>query len=79
MDWINPEAFGLGCPLLANEFIRGQALERLESSAEVVGIDEMFSGGVMCPGLHPNCRCVLISVADEDSEVFSEDVEPIIT
>lgn len=46
---------------------------------EVVGIDEMFSGGVMCPGLHPNCRCVLISMADEDSEVFSEDVEPIIT
>ena len=45
---------------------------------EVVGIDEMFSGGVMCPGLHPNCRCVLISVADEDREVFSEDVEPII-
>jgi SPP1 gp7 family putative phage head morphogenesis protein len=45
---------------------------------EVVGIDEEFSGGVMCPGLHPNCRCVLISVADEDSEVFSEDVEPII-
>jgi len=45
---------------------------------EVVGIDEMFSGGVMTPGLHPNCRCVLISLADEDSEVFSEDVEPII-
>ncbi len=45
---------------------------------EVVPIDEMFSGGVMTPGLHPNCRCVLISVADEDSEVFSEDVEPII-
>ena len=41
MDWINPEAYGLGCPLLANEFIRGQALERLESSAEVVGIDEV--------------------------------------
>ena len=45
---------------------------------EVVPIDEMFSGGVMTPGLHPNCRCVLISVADEGSEVFSEDVEPII-
>jgi len=45
---------------------------------EVVGIDEEFSGGVMTPGLHPFCRCVLISVADEDSEVFSEDVEPII-
>jgi SPP1 gp7 family putative phage head morphogenesis protein len=45
---------------------------------EVVGIDEEFSGGVMCPGLHPNCRCVLISLEDEDSEVFSEDVEPII-
>lgn len=45
---------------------------------EVVPIDEMFSGGVMTPGLHPNCRCVLISLADEDSEVFSEDVEPII-
>ena len=45
---------------------------------EVVPIDEMFSGGVMTPGLHPNCRCVLISVANEGSEVFSEDVEPII-
>ena len=41
MDWINPEAFGLGCPLLANELIRRQALERLESSPEVVGSDEV--------------------------------------
>lgn len=46
---------------------------------EVVPIDEMFSGGVMCPGLHPNCRCVLISVEDQDSELLEEDVEPIIT
>jgi SPP1 gp7 family putative phage head morphogenesis protein len=45
---------------------------------EVVGIDEMFSGGVMTPGLHPFCRCVLISVEDQDSEVLTEDVEPII-
>ena len=45
---------------------------------EVVGIDEEFSGGVMTPGLHPFCRCVLISVADEDSEVMMEDVEPIL-
>ena len=41
MDRINPEAFGLGCPLLANEFIRGQAFERLEPATEVVGIDEV--------------------------------------
>lgn len=41
MDRINPEAFGLGCPLLANKFIRGQAFERLEPTAEVVGIDEV--------------------------------------
>lgn len=52
--------------------------ECVELDYEVVPIDEEFSAGVMCPGLHPNCRCVLISVADEDSEVFSEDVEPII-
>ena len=41
MDRIDPEAFGLGCPLLANEFIRGQAFERLEPAAKVVGIDEV--------------------------------------
>ena len=35
MDRINPEAFRLGCPLLANECIRGQAFERLEPQAEV--------------------------------------------
>ena len=35
MDRINPEAFRLGCPLLANEFIWGQAFERLEPQAEV--------------------------------------------
>lgn len=41
MDRINLEAFGLGCPLLANEFIRGQALQRLESAAKVVGVDKV--------------------------------------
>ena len=41
MDRINPEAFGLGCPLLANEFIWGQAFVRLEPATEVVGIDEV--------------------------------------
>ena len=41
MEWINPEVFGFGCPLLANEFIRGQSLECLEPSTEVVGIDEV--------------------------------------
>ena len=46
---------------------------------EVVPIDEMFSGGVMCPGLHPNCKCVLISLEDQDSEIDESDVEPIIT
>lgn len=53
--------------------------ECVELDYEVVPIDEMFSGGVMCPGLHPNCRCVLISVEDQDSELLEEDVEPIIT
>ena len=46
---------------------------------EVVPIDEMFSGGVMCPGLHPNCRCVLISLENEEDAGVEEDVEPIIT
>lgn len=41
MDRINPEAFGLRCPLLANKFIRSQAFERLEPATEVVGTDEV--------------------------------------
>lgn len=46
---------------------------------EVVPIDEEFSGGVMTPGLHPFCRCVLISLEDQDSEIDESDVEPILT
>lgn len=41
MDRINAEAFGLGYSLLANEFIWSQALEHLEYSTEIVGIDEV--------------------------------------
>ena len=41
MDRIYPEACRLGCPLFANEFIRGQALKRLEPSPEVVRVDEV--------------------------------------
>ena len=28
---------------------------------EVVGVNETFSGGVQCPPLHPNCRCVILA------------------
>ena len=41
MDRIHPEPFRLGCPLFADEFVGRQALERLESAGEVVGINEV--------------------------------------
>ena len=41
MEQIDLESIRLGCPLLADELVGGEALERLESSAEVVGIDEI--------------------------------------
>lgn len=37
----------------------------LDLSGEVVGIDEMFSGGVESPPLHPNCLCCVLPVIEE--------------
>jgi len=36
----------------------------LDLSGEVVGIDEMFSGGVESPPLHTNCLCCVLPVID---------------
>ena len=41
MDWIESESFGLGCPEFADELVRGEAFEGLETASEVVGIDEV--------------------------------------
>ena len=41
MDRVEDESFGLDCPALADELVRREARQRLQSSAEVVGIDEV--------------------------------------
>ena len=41
MERIEPELFGLDCPSFADELVRGEALEGLQSAAEVVCSDEV--------------------------------------
>ena len=41
LDRVEDESFGLDCRALADEFVRGQSLQRLQSPAEVVGRDEV--------------------------------------
>ena len=41
MDRIQGEPFGFDCPLFADELVRSEAFERLQSSPEVVGADEV--------------------------------------
>ena len=41
MEWIDPEFFGLDCPSFADELVRGEALEGLQSASEVVCSDEV--------------------------------------
>lgn len=41
MDWIDDESIRLGCPLVADELVGRETLERLQSSPEVVGVDEV--------------------------------------
>lgn len=41
MDRISPESLGLDCPLPADVFVLRQLLQRLESTAEVIGINEV--------------------------------------
>lgn len=36
------EPFGFGCPLFADELVRGEALEGFEPASEVVGVDEVL-------------------------------------
>lgn len=40
MDWIEPESFGLFCPHFADELVGGEALQGLQASPVVVGVDE---------------------------------------
>ncbi len=42
MDWIYDESIRLDCPLFADELVGCEALEHLEPSAEVVGVDEVL-------------------------------------
>src|SRR5262249_18481184 len=41
MDWIEDEAFGLGCPLLADKFVGREPFEGLQSAAEIISRDEV--------------------------------------
>ena len=41
MDRIGDESFWLDCPALANELVRREAPQRLQSVPEVVGCDEI--------------------------------------
>src|SRR5215470_18598743 len=54
MDWIESEAFGFACPLLAEKFVRREPFEGLQSAPEIVSRDEvvemalqLFMGVVM--------------------------------
>ena len=41
MDRVEDESFGLDCPAFADEFVRCEAFQRLQSSAEVVSADKV--------------------------------------
>ena len=41
MGWIESKLVGIGLPTFAYVFVGSEALERLESSGEVIGIDEV--------------------------------------
>ena len=41
LDRVEDESFGLDCPAFADEFVGREAPERLQSSPEIVGIDEV--------------------------------------
>lgn len=41
MDWIEFESFGLFCPDFADVFVRRETFESFETSAVVVGVDEV--------------------------------------
>lgn len=44
MERINPEPFGLRCSLFTDEFVRVQAIQRLEPASKVVGAAAYFQG-----------------------------------
>lgn len=50
VEWIEPEGFGVVCPGLADELVRGKAAQGLEAIGEVVGGQE---GVEMRPQLGP--------------------------
>lgn len=68
MDWVESEAFRLGCPDFADVLVGRKALEGLEPLGKVVGHDEVaqmgthpfmvvvvvaFDGGVLDGAVHP--------------------------
>jgi hypothetical protein len=40
MGWIQPESFRLGCPAFADKLVGCEVSERLEPTAEIIGVDE---------------------------------------
>ena len=42
MDWVDREFLRLGCPDFADEFVGREASKGLQSSAKVMGIDEVL-------------------------------------
>src|SRR5271156_316438 len=46
MDWVECESFGLFCPCFGDELVGRQALEGLQSSGEVVSVDEVCEVGL---------------------------------
>ena len=68
MDWIEPESFGLFCPRFTDELVGGEAVQGLQASPIVVGVDEgrqvsvellvavvvvAFDGGFLDGSVHP--------------------------
>mgnify|MGYP000158916737 CR=1 FL=1 len=66
MDWISGESVGLGCPHLADVFVRCEATEGLESAREVVGCHEVRRMGAQL--------VVVIVVKTLDRRVFDRAV-----
>jgi hypothetical protein len=69
MDRIDPESFRLGCPLCADEFVKRQTLQSLESAAEFVGVDKI---GQMLAQLR-----VIVAMEAFDSGFLNSPIHPL--
>lgn len=69
MDWIEGESFGFGSPAFTDELVGREALEGLQSSSEVVRLDEVLK---MSPQLG-----VVIVMEALDGRVFDRAVQPL--